>query len=76
MINILFFSQNDKTAKIVKQALEDSSFNIQILSIFEPLNIKTEKFKLCIIDIAELDITGDSFFSEFIRNYWDCPHGD
>jgi len=65
MINILIFSQNKKTIEDARQALEDAAFKIHPFSLFEPLNIKFEKFKLTIIDICSLDIQGDLFYHDF-----------
>ena len=65
MINILIFSQSEKTIEDAKQALEDSEFKVHSFSIFEPLNIKFEKFKLTVIDICNLDIQGDLFYHDF-----------
>jgi two-component system, OmpR family, alkaline phosphatase synthesis response regulator PhoP len=65
MISILIFSQNRKTIEDAKQTLEKGAFSVHSFSIFEPLNIKFEKFKLIIMDICNLDIQGDHFYHEF-----------
>ena len=65
MINILIFSQNIKTIEDAKTSLESGAFKIHSFSIFEPLNIKFEKFKLLVIDICSMDIQGDPFYHDF-----------
>jgi DNA-binding response OmpR family regulator len=65
MINILIFSQNIKTIEGVKLSLDSGAFKIHTFSIFEPLNIKFEKFKLLVIDICGMDIQGDPFYRDF-----------
>jgi DNA-binding response OmpR family regulator len=65
MISILIFSQNKKTIEDVKLSLENGTFKVNPFSIFEPLNIKFEKFKLAVIDICGLDIQGDTFYHGF-----------
>ncbi|HEX7561119.1 MAG TPA: winged helix-turn-helix domain-containing protein, partial [Candidatus Humimicrobiaceae bacterium] len=65
MINILIFSQNIKTIEDVRLTLGSGAFKIHSFSIFEPLNIKFEKFKLLIIDICGMDIQGDPFYHDF-----------
>ena len=65
MINILIFSQSEKTVEAAKQVLEDGAFKVHSFSIFELLNIKFEKFKLTVIDICNLDIQGDLFYHDF-----------
>ncbi len=65
MINILIFSQNIKTIENVKLTLGSGAFKIHSFSIFEPLNIKFEKFKLSVIDICGMDIQGDPFYHDF-----------
>jgi DNA-binding winged helix-turn-helix (wHTH) protein len=65
MINILVFSQNIKIVEDAKLSLDNGLFKIHPLSIFEPLNIKFEKFKLLVIDICGLDIQGDPFYHDF-----------
>ena len=65
MINILIFSQSEKTIEAAKQALEDGASKVHPFSIFEPLNIKFEKFNLTVIDICNLDIQGDLFYHDF-----------
>jgi DNA-binding response OmpR family regulator len=65
MINILVFSQNIKIIEDTKLSLENNAFKIHPFSIFEPLNIKFEKFKLIVIDICSLDIKGDPFYHDF-----------
>jgi len=65
MINILIFSQNIKTIEDLKLTLGSGAFKIHSFSIFEPLNIKFEKFKLLVIDICGMDIQGDPFYHDF-----------
>jgi DNA-binding response OmpR family regulator len=65
MINILFLSQNIKIVEDAKLSLDNGLFKIHTLSIFEPLNIKFEKFKLILLDICGLDIQGDPFYNDF-----------
>jgi DNA-binding winged helix-turn-helix (wHTH) protein len=65
MINILIFSQNRKIIDDVKLSLDIGMFKIHPFSIFEPLNIKFEKFKLIVLDICSLDIQGDPFYHGF-----------
>lgn len=65
MINILIFSQNIKTIEDAKLSLESGVFKVHSFSIFEPLNIKFEKFKLLVIDICSMDLQGDPFYHDF-----------
>ena len=65
MINILFFSQNIKTIEDAKLSLDSGAFKIHSFSIFEPLNIKFDKFKLLVLNICNLDIQGDPFYHDF-----------
>ncbi len=65
MINILIFSQNRKTIEDAKLSLENGAFKVSPFSIFEPLSIKFEKFKLVVMDICGLDIQGDPFYHDF-----------
>jgi DNA-binding winged helix-turn-helix (wHTH) protein len=65
MINILIFSQNIKTVEGAKLTLDRGIFKIHSFSIFEPLNIKFEKFKILVIDICGMDIKGDTFYHDF-----------
>jgi len=65
MISILIFSQNRKTIEDVKLSLENGTFKVSPFSIFEPLSIKFEKFKLVIMDICGLDVKGDPFYQDF-----------
>jgi DNA-binding response OmpR family regulator len=65
MINILVFAQNKKIIEDAKLSLDNGAFKVHSFSIFEPLNIKFEKFKLIVMDICGLDIQGDPFYHEF-----------
>ena len=65
MISILIFSQNRKTIEDASLSLENSAFKVHPFSIFEPLSIKFEKFKLVVLDICSLDIQGDPFYHDF-----------
>jgi DNA-binding response OmpR family regulator len=65
MIIILIFSQNIKTIEDAKLSLDSGIFKVHPFSIFEPLNIKFEKFKLIVLDICSLDIQGDPFYHDF-----------
>lgn len=65
MINILIFSQNTKTIEAAKQSLDGEVLKIHSFSIFEPLNIKFEKFKLLVIDVCGMDIQEDPFYRDF-----------
>jgi DNA-binding winged helix-turn-helix (wHTH) protein len=65
MINILIFSQNIKTFQDARLSLDSRAYKIHTFSVFEPLNIKFEKFKLLIVDICGLDIQGDPIYRDF-----------
>lgn len=65
MISIIIFSQNRKTVEGTSLSLENGAFKVHPFSIFEPLVIKFEKFKLIVLDICSLDIQGDLFYHDF-----------
>ena len=66
-MKILLLSQNKENINIISKILKDSEFILEVLQIFDRLDLSLENTKLIILDICNRDIEKDSYSADYIK---------
>ena len=66
-MKILLISKNKENIDIISKILNGSEFVLEVLQIFDRIDSNLENIKLIILDICNLDIEKDSYYTDFYK---------